>query len=52
MKFKELGGVLCRKKWSVKLKGKIYKACVRTVMIIRWGNLGNEERGGGSVAES
>jgi hypothetical protein len=33
MKFKKLSGVLCGKKWSLKLKGKVYKACVRTAMV-------------------
>ena len=32
-KFRELSGVLCGKKWSVKMKGKLYKACVRTAMV-------------------
>ena len=32
-KFKELSGVLCGKKWSLKLKGMVYRACVKTVMV-------------------
>ena len=32
-KFRELGGVLCGKKWSVRLKGRVYRTCVRTAMI-------------------
>jgi hypothetical protein len=32
-KFKELCGVLYGRKWSLKLKGKVYKACVRTAMV-------------------
>jgi len=31
-KFKELSAVLCGQKWSVKMKGKLYKICVRTAM--------------------
>ena len=33
MKFKEMSGLLCGKRWSVKLKGRVYKTCVRTAMI-------------------
>lgn len=33
MKFRELSGVLCGRKWSVKMKGRVYKACVRAAMI-------------------
>ena len=33
MKFRELKGVLCSRKWSVGMKGKVYRACVRTAMI-------------------
>ena len=33
MKFRELNGVLCGKKWSLKMKGKVYKTCVRTAMV-------------------
>ena len=32
-KFSELGGILCAKDWSMKLKGHVYRTCVRTVMI-------------------
>ena len=32
-KFRELSAVLCGRKWSVKMKGKLYKTCVRTAMI-------------------
>ena len=33
MKFRELKEVLCGRKWSVKMKGKVYRACVRTAMV-------------------
>ena len=33
MKFRELSGVLCGRKWSVKMKGRVYKACVRAAMV-------------------
>ena len=33
MKFREMGGVLCGRKWSVKMKGRVYKACVRAAMV-------------------
>ena len=33
MKFRELSGILCGKKWSVKMKGRVYKACVRAAMV-------------------
>jgi hypothetical protein len=33
MKFKELSGVLRGRKWSVQMKGRVYKACVRTAMV-------------------
>jgi hypothetical protein len=33
MKFRELHGVLCGRKWSVKMKGRVYRACVRAAMI-------------------
>ena len=32
-KFKELSGVLCGKKWPMKLKGKVFKAYVRTAKV-------------------
>ena len=32
-KFRELSEVLCGKKWSVKMKGKLYKTSVRTAMV-------------------
>ena len=32
-KFRELGGMLTRKEMSLKLKGKVYAACVRSTMI-------------------
>ena len=51
MKCKELSGVLCGRKWSVKIKGRVYKACVRAAMV-NGGDLGSEERGGGCNAES
>jgi predicted GNAT family acetyltransferase len=31
-KFRELSGMLCGKGWSLKMKGKLYSTCVRTVM--------------------
>ena len=33
LKFNELSSLLCGNRFSMKIKGKIYKACVRTVMI-------------------
>ena len=33
MKFRELSGVLCGRKWSVKMKGRVYKACVRAAIV-------------------
>ena len=33
MKFRELCGVLCGRKWSVTLEGRVYKACVRAAMM-------------------
>jgi hypothetical protein len=33
MKFRELHGVLCGRKWSVKMKGRVYMACVRAAMV-------------------
>ena len=33
MKFRELSGVLCGRKWSAKLKGRVYKTCVRAAMV-------------------
>ena len=33
MKFRELSGILCGRKWSVKTKGRVYKACVRAAMV-------------------
>ena len=32
-KFIELSGVLCGQRWLVKMKGRLYKTCVRTAMI-------------------
>jgi hypothetical protein len=32
MKFRELNGVFCGKKWSLSMKGKVYMTCVRPVM--------------------
>jgi hypothetical protein len=32
-KFKELSGVMFGRKWSLKLKGKVYKTCVKTAMV-------------------
>ena len=33
MKVLELSGVLCGKKWSLKMKGRVYKSCVRSAMV-------------------
>ena len=33
MKFRDLSGVLCGKRWSMRMKGKLYKTCVRTAMV-------------------
>ena len=34
MKFRELSGVLCGRKWSVQMKGsRVCKACVRAAMV-------------------
>ena len=33
MKFRELSGVLCGRKWSVKMKGRMYNSCVRAAMV-------------------
>lgn len=33
MKFKELTGVLCGERWSLKRKGRVYMRCVRTAMV-------------------
>jgi hypothetical protein len=33
IKFSELNGVFCGRKWSVKIKGRVYKAYVRAAMI-------------------
>ena len=33
MKFRELSAVLCGRKWSVKMKGKVYRSCVRAAMV-------------------
>ena len=35
-KFKELSGTLCGRRLSCKLKGRLYKACVRSVMCYGW----------------
>ena len=32
MKFKELGGILCTRGTSLRMKGVLYKACVRSVL--------------------
>ena len=32
MKFKELGGILCTRGASLRMKGVVYKACVRSVL--------------------
>ena len=32
-KFRELGGVLCNKRIDLKMRGAVYRACVRTVMM-------------------
>jgi hypothetical protein len=33
MKFRELHRVLCGRKWSVKMKGRVYRTCVRAAMV-------------------
>ena len=33
MKFMKLNSVLCERKWSVKMKGRVYEACVRAAMV-------------------
>ena len=33
MGWMKLSGVLCGKKWSVNLKGRVFTACVRTAMV-------------------
>ena len=35
MKFRELsaGAVLCGRKWSMKMKGKVYRLCVKAAMV-------------------
>jgi hypothetical protein len=33
MKFRELHGVLCGRKWSVKMKRSVYRACARAAMV-------------------
>ena len=32
MKFRELGGILCTREASLRMKGVVYKACVRSVL--------------------
>ena len=32
MKFKGLSEILCGKKWSLLMKGRVYRACVRAAM--------------------
>ena len=32
MKFRELGGILCTRGASLRMKGVVYKACVRSVL--------------------
>ena len=32
MKFRELGGILCTRGASLRMKGVVYKACVRSVV--------------------
>ena len=47
MKFRELSGVLCGRKWSVKRKGRIYVARVRAAMVYgseTWVMIKEEER--------
>jgi hypothetical protein len=33
MKVRELSGILCGRKWSVNMEGRMYKACVRAAMV-------------------
>ena len=35
MKFRELGGILCMRGASLRMKGVVYKACVRIVLTYR-----------------
>ena len=41
MKFRELGGILCMRGASVRIKGVVYKACVCSVLMCK------KRRGGG-----
>ena len=44
MKFRELGGILCTRAASLRMKGVVYKSCSQHVDI--WGrDLGDESRG-------
>ena len=33
VKFRELSGMLCGRKWSARMKGRVYKACVRAAIV-------------------
>ena len=44
MKFRELGGILCTRGASLRMKGVVYKACVCSVFV-RGRDLGDEGRG-------
>ena len=44
MKFRELGGILCMQVASLRMKGVVYKACVRSVLTYG-ADLGDESRG-------
>ena len=54
MKFRELGGILCMQGASLRMKGVVYKACVRSVLIYDiWGkDLGDESRGFSEAASN
>ena len=32
MKFRELGGILCMQEASLRMKGVVYKVCIRSVL--------------------
>ena len=47
MKFRELGGILCMRGASLRMKGIVYKACVRSMLTVDvWGRDLGDESGG------
>ena len=44
MKSRELGGILCMRGTSLRMKGVVYKACVHSVLMYG-ADLGDESRG-------